>query len=415
MIHRNKYDSRGLAVPPENVFLTGATGVLGAHLLTELLKTSQVKIYCLIRAQSLEHAMDRLSTLVRVYDPNFELQEEFLKRAIPVIGDVSLHQLGLSDTDYQNLVEKTDVTLHGAALTNLFLNYRRIEPTNVGGTRNIIEFALKTKTKYLCHISTHTINGDKVFDPNVKFKETDLDIGQGFEHMTYQKTKFISEQMVREAKKRGLNWNIMRPGQIFGESTTGRYPLRESNVSGLFYNILKTVIDTGLAMHSDAHFDVVPVDFVSKATLALGLSPKKLFETYHLVNPDAKSYTEVIEVIKKLGFKIDVISEDEYEKRLKNNEVTYIDGSEYKSGTTSAFKWWFRRGIHFYRSGMTDCSYTTNVLRDYGILCPPVDEKLLGTYVEAAVRQNYFLPPPAKATSSRKREVSTPVWTEVSP
>ncbi len=415
MIHRTKNDSTNLISGPENVFLTGATGVLGAHLLKELLKTTKAKVYCLIRAQSQEHAMERLSTLIRVYDPAFELKEEFLSRAVPVIGDASLPKLGLSDSDYQHLIENTDVTLHVAALTNLFLNYRRIEPINVGGTRSIIEFVLKTNSKYLCHVSTHTITGDKVFDPTVCFKEKDLDIGQGFDHMTYQKSKFIAEQMVREATKQGLVWNIMRPGQIFGESTTGRYPLRESNVSGLFYNILKTVIDTSLAMESPSYFDVVPVDYVSRATIALGLNPAKNFETYHLVNPDAKSYSEVISIIKKLGFKIEVIPQLEYKRRLLNNEITFVDGSEYKSGTTSAFKWWFKRGIHFYESASTDCEYTASVLRDYGIFCPRVDEKLLGTYVEAAVRQNYFLAPTMKKTTGRLIETAATNWTEVSP
>src|SRR5690606_29715612 len=128
-------------------------------------------------------------------------------------------------------------------------------------------FCLATKNKYLCHISTHTIMGDKTFEKGVVFKETDYDIGQGFEHMTYQQTKFIAEGLVRDAARDGLVWNIFRPGQIFGESTTGNYPQGHSSVDGLFYDIFKTVAETGVAFYSTTHFDVVPVDYVSRGII----------------------------------------------------------------------------------------------------------------------------------------------------
>lgn len=399
-----------MSLQHDRVLLTGATGVLGSYLMKELLETSESKIYCLIRAESNAHARTRLLTFLRIYDPSLKLQKEFNERVIPVIGDVSSHLLGLTESDYAELKAKIDVVVHSAAVTNLFLRMSRVEPTNITGTQNIIDFTLQTKQRYLCYISTHTIVGDKVFDHSVRFKESDYDIGQGFSYMTYQESKFRGEKMVRDAKERGLRWVIVRPGQIFGDSQSGNYPLRESNVSGLFYDILKTVIQTKLAMQSDTHFDVVPVDYVARATITLGLDPDSLFETYHLTNPDIKTYSDVIRIVKKVGYDVTIIPQEEYKRRLLASEVR-ADGNEYKSSTTSAFKWWFKRGFMFYKSAITDCTLTAEKLAQKGVFCPPIDERLMRTYLNTAARENY-LPALERPSTLRSYESAMTHWPE---
>ncbi|MBX9766833.1 MAG: SDR family oxidoreductase, partial [Bdellovibrionales bacterium] len=328
-------------------------------------------------------------------------------------------KLGLEERNYDELTQKIDAVIHGAALTNLFVNYRRIQPINEGGTQNIIEFTLKTQNKYLCHISTHTVMGNLAFDKNLVYRETDFDLNQKFDHMNYQKTKFLAEKMVREAAAQGLKWNIMRPGQIFGDSETGLYPQGHSNVSGLFYDIFKTVIETGVALDSTAHFDVVPVDYVSRGVLFLGLISPKMYETYHLTNPDTKGYSEVIRVLKEEGYNIHFVDETQYKELLFNNKL-FCDGVEYKSPTTSAFKWWFKKeGFSFEQSCITGSEYTQEALKQFGIKCPPVDAKLIGLYIDRGIEQNYFpkrnLPKATqKHSEARSRTETTRVFEETS-
>jgi thioester reductase-like protein len=384
----------------QNIFLTGATGVLGGHLLKELLRSTDSTIYCLVRADSLQHADERLLGFLYTYDPSKKLEAAYRQRVRPVLGDLVQPKFGLEDEAYLDLARTIDVTVHCAALTNLFLNFKRIEPINVVGTQNIIRFCLKTWQKYLCHVSTHTVMGDKTFDASIRFKEDQLDIGQGFEHMTYQQTKFIAEQLVREASKDGLVWNIMRPGQIFGEAKTGYYPQGQGNIIGLFYDIFKTVIDTRTSLTSSTQFDVVPVDYVSQAVIYLGLQRKSFFETYHLTNPDVKTYSEVIGLLKKLGYPVTMVSQDEYKRRLFEREM-FMNGSEYKSYTTSAFKWWFKREIFDFQQGaVTDATYTAKALEEKRILCPPLDVNLIRTYIEAGIKTNYFPLIPQKGTGA---------------
>lgn len=393
--HSSAPSPRNDVVPSQTIFLTGATGILGAYLLKELLETTDSDVYCLVRAETEQRGKERLASLLATYDPRHTLKAEFEARVFPVLGDIALDNLGLAPAAYAALTERTDTTIHVAALTNLFANYRRIAPINLGGTRNIIEFALRTTHKYLCHVSTHTVMGDKTFEGGVVFRENDLDIGQGFDHMTYQRTKFEAEKLVHAATERGLKWNILRPGQIFGDSQSGLYPHGMANITGLFYDIFKTITETRCALASRTHFDVVPVDYVSRGTLELGLRRPTYFQTYHLTNPDTKRYSEVVQVVADLGYEIEVVSQAEYRRRLFERELS-LNGVEYKSPTTSAFKWWYKREIDFSESAVTACDFTANILALSGVTCPRVDTNLIGTYFEAGIRSGYFTVLPAK-------------------
>lgn len=380
-----------------NILLTGATGVLGANVLKQILKETGSSVTCLIRAESKEAGRKRLETFLRAYDPVGQLKGEFERRVHVLVGDVTGANFGLNETDYQALIDWTDVTLHVAASTNLFSPWDKIEPVNVGGTKNVISFALKTRQKYLCQVSTYTVMGDKTFDPSVRFTERDLDIGQGFKHMTYQHSKFLAEQLVREAAKDGLTWNIFRPGQIFGEAETGLYPQGQTNVSGLFYDIFKTVIETGVALQSDTHFDVVPVDYVARGIVHLGLKRDSHFETYHLTNPDIKKYHQIIQLLRDAGYRIRFVSIEEYKKMLFAGSLEY-QGQKYTSGTTFAFRWWFRKEqFDFRHSAITDCSYTQSILEKAGIYCAKINSKLMGAYIKRCVDDGYLPSIPASA------------------
>jgi thioester reductase-like protein len=398
-----------------NIFVTGATGVLGARLVKEILASTTSQIYCLVRAESLEQGRDRLLALHRVYDPEGHYLDEFQKRVKPVLGDVVSPQFGLSDVVYRELCDKIDVTFHAAAYTNLFANYRRIEPINVGGVKNVIQFCLNTVQKCLSYVSTYTVMGDKVFDPNLTFRETDLDVGQNFEYMTYQHTKFIGENLIRGATDQGLLWTIMRPGQIFGESQTGRYPQGQTNVSGLFYDIFKTIIETKVAFSGRTHYDVTPVDYVSKAILYLGAQHGEFHKTYHLTNPDIKTYHDVVAVVKTLGYEINQIPQDEYKKLLYSGEILK-DGLPYSSITTKALKWWWRRDHFDFDAGaITDSTMTCDVLLSAGITCPKIDQNLLGTYIEAGIRESYFPAPQGfgRGQSVRAASAGRSTWAEL--
>jgi thioester reductase-like protein len=379
-----------LSAFPRTVFLTGATGVLGGRILTDLLQSTAARIYCLARGNDPAHCQQRVRSLLRVYDPDAQLESEFLSRVIVLSGDVTRERLGLTAERFAEVQGQTDLTIHAAANTSLLGKYKRLEPINVHGTGRVIEFCLGTVEKRLSYISTYTVMGDKTFDKGVCFRERDYDLGQGFDHMNYQRSKFRAEALVRAARERGLKWRIFRPGQIYGDSITGAYPHSATQVTGLFYDLFKTAMDTGVMPESYIHYDVIPVDYVSRGIVTLSAGVENFFDVYHLTNPDAKSFAQVMGLLREVGYPIRLLPEEIYKQRLRRGEITK-SGGPYMSTMLKAFSlWYFISKVSFYGSAKTDCEYTRAKLEELGVICAPIDRKLIETYVHAGIREGYF-------------------------
>ena len=71
---------------PSHIFLTGATGFVGAFLLSELLQQTDATIHCLIRAADVGAGMNKLQRHLEAY---LLWDESLSNRIIPVIGDLS--------------------------------------------------------------------------------------------------------------------------------------------------------------------------------------------------------------------------------------------------------------------------------------------------------------------------------------
>jgi len=380
---------------PRTVFLTGATGVLGGRLLKDIFQLTSARVYCLVRGSNLAHCQERVRSFVRLYDTDGRLEPEILSRLTVLQGDVTQDRFGLPEETYAQLQERTDLTIHAAANTSLLAKYNRLVPINVRGTARVIDFCLGTRSKTLSYVSTYTVMGDKTFDSRVRFHETDYELGQGFEYMGYQRSKFIAEGMVREARERGLKWRIFRPGQIHGDSATGAYPQAETQVTGLFYDLFKTAMDTRVMPESYIHYDVVPVDYVSRGIVTLSAGDENLFDVYHLTNPDAKTFSQVMAFLREIGYEIDLLPEEIYKQRLQAGEITK-NGAPYSSAMLKAFsRWYFVSKISFYDSAITVCEFTRAKLEKLGVTCAPIDRRLIETYVDAGIRQGYFPRPGA--------------------
>jgi L-2-aminoadipate reductase len=99
------------------VFLTGATGFLGAFVLRDLLQrqTKVQKVICLVRGSDPQNALDRLrqgATDRECWD------EEWVKnkRLEVVTGDLGLDRFGLSEDTWARIAGEADVVLHNGAL-----------------------------------------------------------------------------------------------------------------------------------------------------------------------------------------------------------------------------------------------------------------------------------------------------------
>ncbi|MGA1867996.1 MAG: thioester reductase domain-containing protein [bacterium] len=386
------------------ILLTGPTGILGGYILKELLETTDAHIYCIIRARDIAHAQERLAKILISYNAEKSLLQELQRRVIPLIGDITKKRFGLSKRDYRHLADSIDCTIHIAASTNLVMPYNYLAPINVTGVKNIIDLVLGTRQKYLIHVSSYHVMADVIYRSNFAFKEQDFDVGQKFTKMGYQETKFEGERLVRDASNKGLVWNIIRPGNIFGESGSGLYPLEMSGAASIFHRLFELIIKSGVAAIGNNYFDITPVDYIAKGIISLGLHRKSFFETYHLLNTDKKRWYEIINIVNEYGYKIKLLPVDEYLRMVHENTLP-ID-EEVAPEWLNLMKYGFATKEFFINDGHADAEYTHALLKDRGIACPPIDLQLLGPYL-AYYASNGIIPRLTENNGHKKKPLPT--------
>ena len=257
------------------VLLTGATGFLGIHILSELIKRN-VKIYCLVRNE------EKLLKQAKYYFGGLDMTN-----VTAVRGDIEKKNLGLSDKTYAKLADEVDAVIHTAANVHHSGDYSDLEKTNVEGTENVISFAEKAGA-VLNHTSTVSLHGAgtvKEMRGNRSFDETVLDIGQKYEENVYIHSKYIAEQEVLKARKDGLRANIFRIGNLTWRSSDGKFQ-KNSDDNGFLHRI-RAMIKLGIVTDKPDKYpmDLTAVDECAEAYVSL-VFDGDINEIYHLYNPN---------------------------------------------------------------------------------------------------------------------------------
>lgn len=223
------------------IFLTGATGFLGAHILRDLLtrKSPTAKVVTLVRGKSADQALDRIRSTSRAYG---FWEESWTTRLQCVCGDLGKPQFGLPESLWNDLTQRVDVVIHNGALVHWVYPYATLKPANVLGTIDALKLCASGKAKQFAFVSsTSVLDTEHYVQESEKAlaagkagisEEDDLQgssvgIGTG-----YGQSKWAGEFLVREAGKRGLKGTIVRPGYVLGDSGTGSV-----QCLSLFYSI----------------------------------------------------------------------------------------------------------------------------------------------------------------------------------
>lgn len=377
----------------ENIFLTGGTGVLGSRVLKEILETTDATVYCLVRAKNFNQGKEKIENIFYDYDPDKYLEDELNSRVVCVLGDVSKKRLGIDKKQYSSIMSSIDLVIHSAANTSLIASYKKLKPINVDGTGNVVEFCLEANAPLL-QVSSYSMIGDKVYE-EVTFTENDFDIGQQFDKdHNYERTKFDGEKIVREARSRGLKWAIVRPGNIFGDTETGCYPLFSTKTVGIYYDLIKALVESGYSFDSVEPMDVSPVDYVAKALLyiALHIEDKTEGQTYHLVNQTAITYNQFVNTIREYGYTVRDVDIDEYIKCLKKKKVIR-KGKPYSTNFTYLLITVADSGEDRIEKAAFETSKIKELLEDTDIECAKPDINLFRIYLDYAVKSGLFESP----------------------
>jgi thioester reductase-like protein len=367
----------------ENILLTGASGVLGGRLVVELLKSTNAMVYCISRGDDFEAAKEKILKVVSVYDPKSTLVDEYW-RLVPILGNMAEDHFSFDEDDYNELAQSIDLVFHCAANVSLMASYEKLKPTNVDGTRRVVDFCLQAQAPLL-FVSSYSVIGDQLYH-ECTLQENQLDIGQTFEELGYERSKFEAESLIHKASAEGLHWAIVRPGNIWGDSETGAYPLFETRVKGIYYEMMKSLIDTGYTYSSEEDFDVTPVDYVAKATLYIALNiDKTVHKTFHLTNPNRISFDQLVGCIRDNGYTIRQLDDEKYFSALYEDRMV-VGGIPYRSTFTDLLSIFIEDDL--IESGKWDTKEAVALLEKADIRCPNADHHLFLTYLNYAVERD---------------------------
>ena len=240
-------------------FVTGATGMLGSHLVEELI-ASGAQVTALARAGSRKDFLSKVS--VRW-----------------VTGDL------LNPFSWEKELQGQDIVFHAAALMRDWAPKEEFEKHNVQATQNILEAAAKAKVKRFIHVSTRSVLG----------MEECSELLEGAPYRAsndYGASKIAAEKLVLEFHQQGqLDCVIIRPTWLIGPRDRYSLPavvryLKEGKLA---------LINKGQALQSFVH----PKD-VAQALILAAKQPQASGQVYLIDSGERRTIREFYSILAKL-------------------------------------------------------------------------------------------------------------------
>ncbi|KAI1502172.1 non-ribosomal peptide synthetase [Biscogniauxia marginata] len=376
----------------DTVLLTGTTGFLGAFLLSTILETTSARVICLVRFADLSND-NYAASMARIRNNLLDLglwNDSMLDRIEVVPANLARKRFGLTPDEFEELALRVQVIIHSAATVNLVYPYAAMQGANVFGTREILRLAC------LGGATVHHISTNGVLPTSIEGWAEDamVDVDDVPEKLIdgYGQTKWVAERLILEAAKRGLPARIYRPGTISGHSTSG-----STNTYDLLNALIVESLQLGYAPDIEGWYaEMTPVDFVSKAILALADLADTDQRVFHLGDPKPVTTQDVFNCLAELGYPTQPLGWDEWvslwnEKRGsgKGDNIFTVDILRRGMPTIEFLKW---------VTVLKDPA-TQPLLAKAGLERPKIDGQLLQIYARHFCARGWLLRPPRRDVS----------------
>jgi amino acid adenylation domain-containing protein/thioester reductase-like protein len=376
---------------PRDVLLTGATGFLGAHLLSELLTATGARVHCLVRARDDADALSR----IRQAADRYELALPSADRVVPLVGDLAEPRLGLSDVTFRDLARGIDLIHHAGALVNFIYPYQELRAANVAGTREVLRLAGLYRGIPVHYVSTTAVlAGLGVAGTREVTEETPLGHPELL-RMGYVETKYVAEELVRAAGRAGLPVAIYRPLDIVGSVHTGAW-----STSTEMAALIRFIADTGLAPAVDLPLDFVAADVCAAAIRYISVTEGATGRTYHLASPENAPLGVLVGRLRMSGYQIAEMPFADWVQELTRQAAR--DPSHPMAAFLPLFVDRDAAGLtvaemylkHIFPSYTR--TNTERALQGSGIAFPPVSGQLLDRNIDRLMRTGYLPVPSAR-------------------
>jgi uncharacterized protein (TIGR02118 family) len=373
---------------PEQIFLTGATGFLGAFLLRDLLESTSATVHCLVRARDETTAWERLRDNLLTYRLWEGIDRD---RVRVVVGDLAEPLLGLPADDFDALARSLDVVYHAASAVNWLYPYSRLKPANVLGTEEVLRLAARHRTVPVHYVSTVGVFAPAA--PGAPSRTPNAPTGPPERLPTgYQQSKWVGEEIVRLAQQRGLPVTVYRAGVISGDQREGACQSRD-----FVWMSLKGCLQAGaVPKGATAAFSLAPVDYVSTAIIELSRRADYAGRTFHLNNPGTLDLAVAFDRLRAIGYRLDEVPRDRW------HALIGADAGNAAMPLVEAFDL-MTSGADDYLLAI-DTADTERALADSAdstITCPPIDEALFRRYVDYFESTGFFPSRPEEEEQER--------------
>lgn len=347
------------------VLLTGATGSLGAHILSQLIVDARVsRIHLLVRGATPHTARTRVLKALSSRSLSSPSPPAIAAAAVGAAGaagasfdsKVSIWEqckfsdprLGLSETEYAHLAGDVDVILHLAWSVNFLLPLRSFAATHLAGLRNLLNLALAAPTSSVRFVFCSSVAAVS----NYHYHDASRQSGSSCSSPTssaafccscpsipervilnpsvsgptgYARAKWVGEQICRvadaETRLRG-RISIARVGQLSGATDTGVWSASEA-----YPLMLSSALATGVL--PDLKGEVLtwlPVDRAAAAFVEDALTSPRAQDdvgdtggpaVHHVLNPDTSvQWSDLLTWLTRREPSLHGVSVDEWLSRL---------------------------------------------------------------------------------------------------